>query len=259
MALHFAEISPAVAPEAHAVVLMDQAGLHKTGKLDMLANISTVSLPAACPELNPAENVWQFMHNNWLSSWVFTSYNNIIADCCEARNQLIDQPWRMMTIGRRKWLRGLCSMQVGMSVRGLCWAVGIIRHKNVYSSDGQLIFPMADRGRSRVRHVPHVNFRAANTILEDANWPQVSKLKGTKGRLGTRFVALRVRIADGAPKRIGSAGTQHMPGEEAWVVGEHRSYGDRKYNLSNPPTGTTIRPSRRDQNALDKRAGLSAT
>lgn len=78
-------------------------------------------------------------------------------------------------------------------------------------------------------------------------------------RLGTRFVASRVRIADVAPQGIGSAGTQHMPGEEAWPVGEHRSYGDRKYNLSNPPTGTTIRPGWRDQSALDKRAGPLAT
>lgn len=120
MALQLAEISLAVAPGAHAVVLMDQAGWHKTGELDELANISTVALPAKCPERNPVENVWQFMHDNWLSSWVSTSRNNIIDHCCEAWNKLIDQPWRMMTVGRRKWGRGPCSMQVGMSVRGLC-------------------------------------------------------------------------------------------------------------------------------------------
>lgn len=47
--------------------------------------------------------------------------------------------------------------------------------------------------------------------------------------------------ADGAPQRIGSAGAQHMPGEEAWLVGEHRSNGERKYYLSNLPGDTPIK------------------
>jgi len=68
-------------------------------------------------------------------------------------------------------------------------------------------------------------------MLKDARWRQVSWRRGTKGRLAARFAAARVRIADGAPHRIGSAGAQHMPGEEAWLVGEHRSNG--KYYLSN--------------------------
>ena len=70
-------------------------------------------------------------------------------------------------------------------------------------------------------------------MLEAAKWRQVSWRKGTKGRLAARFAAVRVRIADGAPQRIGSAGAQHMPGEEAWLVGEHRSNGERKCYLSN--------------------------
>jgi transposase len=106
MALHLAEISLAIAPGAHAVVLMDQAGWHTTGKLEVPANISIIPLPAKCPELNPVENVWLFIRDNWLSNRVFTSYENIIDHCCEAWNKLIDQPWRIMTIGRRKWARG---------------------------------------------------------------------------------------------------------------------------------------------------------
>ena len=106
MSLHLAEISLAIAPGAHAVVLMDQAGWHLTDKLDVPANISIVALPSKCPELNPVENIWQFMRDNWLSNRVFTSYDNIVDHCCEAWNKLIDQPWRIMTIGRRKWAHG---------------------------------------------------------------------------------------------------------------------------------------------------------
>ena len=51
----------------------------------------------------PTENIWQFMRDNWLSNWVFTSYENLIDHCCFARNKLIDQPWRIMSIGKRDW------------------------------------------------------------------------------------------------------------------------------------------------------------
>lgn len=119
MSLHLAEVSLAVAPGAHAVVLVDQAGWHTTNKLGMPGNISIISLPAKCPELNPAfakrrrfavargvENIWQFMRENWLSNRVFTSHDNIVDHCCQAWNKLIDQPWHIMTIGRRKWAYG---------------------------------------------------------------------------------------------------------------------------------------------------------
>ena len=105
MTLHLAEISMMVAPGAHAAVLMDQAGWHMSGKLPVPDNISIIALPAKCPELNPVENIWQFMRDNWLSSRVFTSHDNIVDHCCEAWNKLIDQPWRIMTIGRRQWAR----------------------------------------------------------------------------------------------------------------------------------------------------------
>ena len=107
MTLHLAEISQAVAPRAHAVVLMDQAGWHTTDKLEVPANITIIPLPPKCPELNPVENIWQFLRQNWLSNRVFTSHDNIIDHCCEAWNKLVDQPWHIMTIGRRKWANGL--------------------------------------------------------------------------------------------------------------------------------------------------------
>jgi transposase len=32
-------------------------------------------LPSKSPELNPVENIWQFMRDNWLSNRVFKSYD----------------------------------------------------------------------------------------------------------------------------------------------------------------------------------------
>jgi putative transposase len=68
MALHLEEISQAVAPGAQAVVLLDQAGWHSSRKLPVPDNLTLLHLPAKSPELNPAENVWQFLRDNWLSN-----------------------------------------------------------------------------------------------------------------------------------------------------------------------------------------------
>src|SRR5512147_1400750 len=103
MNLHLAEISNAVAPGAHAVLVMDQAGWHTSTKLVVPDNITVVSLPPRSPELNPVENVWQFMRDNWLSNRIFTSYEDILDHCCHAWNTLIDQPWKIMSLGRRQW------------------------------------------------------------------------------------------------------------------------------------------------------------
>ena len=103
MNLHLIEIAAMVALGKHAVLLMDQAGWHMSKKLIVPGNITIVPLPAKCPELNPQENIWQFMRDNWLSNRVFTSYDNIVDHCCEAWNKLTDRPWRIMTIGLRDW------------------------------------------------------------------------------------------------------------------------------------------------------------
>jgi len=106
MTLHLAEISAAVDPGAHAVLLLDQAGWHLSGALVVPENITLLPLPPRSPELNPVENVWQFMRDNWLSNRVFQSYDDIVAHCCEAWNKLTDQPWRIMSLGLRDWALG---------------------------------------------------------------------------------------------------------------------------------------------------------
>ena len=106
MNLHLKEISIAVAPGAHAIVIVDQAGWHFSKTLETPDNITLLPLPSKSPELNPVENIWQFMRDNWLSNRVFSSYNDIVDHCCFAWNQLIDQPWKIMSIGLRDWAHG---------------------------------------------------------------------------------------------------------------------------------------------------------
>ena len=58
MVLHLEEVSRAVAPGAHAVLMVDQAGWHLSAELAVPANITLLPLPPKCPELNPVENIW---------------------------------------------------------------------------------------------------------------------------------------------------------------------------------------------------------
>jgi transposase len=98
-----AEIAAEVAPGGHAVLILDQAGWHLSKRLAVPKNITLVALPPKCPELNPVENVWQFLRDNWLSNRVFTSYEDLLDHCCDAWNRFVDQPWKIMSIGLRDW------------------------------------------------------------------------------------------------------------------------------------------------------------
>lgn len=107
MNAHLAEISVMVAPGAHALLILDQAGWHLSKALVVPENITLLPLPPRSPELNPVENIWQYIRENWLSNRVFTSYDDIVAHCCEAWNELIERPWKIITIGMRDWAHGL--------------------------------------------------------------------------------------------------------------------------------------------------------
>ena len=99
---HLTEISATVDPGAHAVLILDQAGWYTTTKLIVPKNIALLPPPPRSPELNPVENIWQYIRDNWLSNRVFKSYDDIIALCCEAWNNLIDRPWKIMSIECRE-------------------------------------------------------------------------------------------------------------------------------------------------------------
>ena len=103
MQLHLEEISRTVAAKAHAVVLMDRAGWHDTDKLTVPKNLTIILLPSRAPELNPVENIWQYLRQTWLSNRVFETYDAILDAGCDAWNRLIAQPQTIMSIGMRDW------------------------------------------------------------------------------------------------------------------------------------------------------------
>ena len=103
MQTHLDEISRHVASGAHAVLLLDQAAWHTTGKLQAPTNITMMPLPPKCPELNPTENIWQYLRQTWLSNRVFEGYKDICDACCDVWNKLIAETGRIASIGTRSW------------------------------------------------------------------------------------------------------------------------------------------------------------
>jgi transposase len=100
---HLREISTHVARGAHAVLLLDRAGWHTTRRLDVPRNITLIFLPSRSPELNPVEQIWQYVRANWLSNRVFETYDEIIDAACDAWNRLVKQPETITSIGMRDW------------------------------------------------------------------------------------------------------------------------------------------------------------
>jgi transposase len=107
MQLHVEEISRHGEKGAHAVLVMDRAGWHTTAKLTIPKNITPIFLPSflpsRAPELNPVENVWQYLRQNWLSNSVFDTYDAIIDAACEAWQKLLAEPETITSIGMRQW------------------------------------------------------------------------------------------------------------------------------------------------------------
>ena len=104
MAEHLKEISAQVAPDAHGVVVCDGAGWHQPGKrLSVPDNITLLPLPPYAPELNPIENVWDYLRGNKLSRRVWQSYEAIVAACKDAWLFLIADPARIDSIAHQAW------------------------------------------------------------------------------------------------------------------------------------------------------------
>jgi transposase len=103
------ELSQAVAPGAHGILLMDKAGWHTAGELRVPENLSLVFLPPYSPELNPIERLWLHLRDNRLSHCVFQTTEGIIDACCEAWNWLLAETGRIRSLCSDPWLEQVSS------------------------------------------------------------------------------------------------------------------------------------------------------
>jgi DDE superfamily endonuclease len=100
---HLAEISRCVSVGAIALLVLDGAGWHHSPRLKIPDNIVLLPLPPYAPELNPVENIWEFLRGNFLSHRIWDSYEAILNACRDAWNKLMQMPDRIASITRRSW------------------------------------------------------------------------------------------------------------------------------------------------------------
>ena len=105
MNAHLAEIARTVAPGAHAILVLDGAGWHGAGALNVPDNISLLTLPPYSPELNPVENIWAYLRANKLAITVFDTYDDTVEACCNAWNFLANDPKAIASITSREWAK----------------------------------------------------------------------------------------------------------------------------------------------------------
>ena len=96
----------AICPLRHAVALMDRGGRHKTDTLKVTKTPTIILLPSRSPELNPVENIWRYLRQNWLSNRVFEDATTVLDAGCNAWNSLLAQPQTTLSIGMRDWAYG---------------------------------------------------------------------------------------------------------------------------------------------------------
>ena len=82
---------------------MVQDGISQVGGCGVPGNMTLLPLPSYAPELNPMENVWQYLRGNMLSQLVWDNYQAIVAACKAAWDFLINDPQRITSIGSRSW------------------------------------------------------------------------------------------------------------------------------------------------------------
>jgi SRSO17 transposase len=129
--------------------------------------------------------------------------------------------------------------RAGLAGRRLSFAVGVLPTQKVYPADVTLTHPARKpTGRPRKHPAPSAPSVPAAELIEarPEAFRAVAWRTGTKGPLKAAFVALRVRVADGPPMARG----QHLPGDEAWLIGERRASGERKYHLADLPADTPL-------------------
>ncbi len=95
IAIFLKGLAGALPADVHAVTVLDRADWHGSKKLTVPNNVSLAPLPPYSPELNPAERVWLFLREHFLSLRVLDDQEAVIDACCDAWNALAAETGRL--------------------------------------------------------------------------------------------------------------------------------------------------------------------
>ena len=104
MTQHMKQISEVTEHGRHAVVIMDGAGWHTFDTAQPFDNVTLIKLPPYSPELNPIEQVWQWLRQRHLSNRTFSGYEEIVSACTTAWNKFRADVKTVRSICSRDWI-----------------------------------------------------------------------------------------------------------------------------------------------------------
>lgn len=97
MELYAERLSEEIGPNRHVILVLDNAPWHGEARFANAPNITILNLPPYSPEINPAEQLWKYLRQNFLNNRVFQSLDAMVGHVCEA--------WRTLTMEK---VRELC-------------------------------------------------------------------------------------------------------------------------------------------------------
>jgi transposase len=96
-------LSKHIQKDRYIALIVDNAGWHTSKKLEVPDNIILIPLPPYSPELNPMEQVWQWMKHNYLSNICFDNYEDILDNLTKAWNAFANNIELVKSICKREW------------------------------------------------------------------------------------------------------------------------------------------------------------
>ena len=102
---HLGSIGTKVQEGYHAVVILDRATWHQSKDLNVPSNLTLLHLPPYSPELNPMENVYNYLKATCHANQVFENLEDVKANVRRAWMKFMDDPILITSIMHRKWVR----------------------------------------------------------------------------------------------------------------------------------------------------------
>jgi transposase len=99
---HLRFIGREAGPDAHVVLVLDNAGWHVAKALAVPENVTLLFLPPYSPALNGAERIWHYLRMRYLSNRIYTDYDHVFEAIKSAWNSLA--PDRLKSLTRSSWV-----------------------------------------------------------------------------------------------------------------------------------------------------------
>lgn len=96
--------SASLCADVHVMLILDNAGWHDERAVQTPENLTLLPLPSHSPQLNPVENIWLYLRENFLSHRLFDDYDAIMHAACKAWNRLRAETGRIKSISSFPWI-----------------------------------------------------------------------------------------------------------------------------------------------------------